>query len=363
MLVVLTGPIPGRADALDTARQATAALAAATDQLTAATGGRDRVAALTEAIGAQERGLAAVRAALRDVALREAVLERGIQAREARFISLLAALTAVERDRGPLLLLHPEGPLGTARSGMLMAEIAPALAAEAADLRAQLQEVQALRALQDSAQAELATALARLQDARATLSRAISDRAPLPRREVEDPETLDALARTAATLDMLATQLVPLAPAGSRAAGFAEQRGLLPLPVEGRLLRAAGEADAAGIDRPGILLATLPGALLRAPVPVTVRFAGTMGNYGNVMVLEPAEDYLIVLSGVGTVYARPGEVLAEGAPLGLMPDVEEGAAEGFPPARDADASGTLYLELRHAGATLDPQPWFVSLSR
>lgn len=355
LALTAAAPVPSGAEAIETARQATAALEAASRALARAATGRDRVAALTEAITAQERGLTAVRAALRDVALREAVLERGFTAREARLASLLAALTAVERDRGPLLLLHPDGPLGTARAGMLMAELAPALSAEAAALRAQLQEVRTLRALQDGARADLAAALAQLQEARTALSRAISDRAPLPRREIEDPATLAALASAAETLDALAGGIVPLAVPGAESGRFADRRGGLPLPVEGRLLRAADEPDAAGIARPGILLATLPEALLRAPVAVTVRFAGRMGDYGNVMLLEPAEDYLIVLSGLGTVYARPGEVLAEGAPLGLMP--------GAAPGDGTEASGTLYLELRHEGAPLDPQPWFVSLSR
>ena len=124
------------------------------------------------------------------------------------------------------------------------------------------------------------------------------------------------------------------------------------------MIRAAGEADAAGIARPGLVLATGAGALVRAPWAGSVRYRGPLLDYGNVILLEPAEDYLIVLAGLDTVYPRLGEVVAEGAALGLMPGALATVDEFVSGAAVAAGNETLYLELRHRGEPIDPAQWF-----
>ena len=55
---------------------------------------------------------------------------------------------------------------------------------------------------------------------------------------------------------------------------FATAKARLPLPVFGAILRRPGEADAAGVSRPGLTLATRPRALVTAPWPATIRYLG-----------------------------------------------------------------------------------------
>ena len=94
-----------------------------------------------------------------------------------------------------------------------------------------------------------------------------------------------------------------------------------------RVLRRPDEADAAGVRRPGLTLATRPRALVTAPWPATIRYRGPLLDYGNVMILEPGGGYLLVLAGLDTVYGEVGEVVAAGAPLGLMGGAETATAE------------------------------------
>jgi septal ring factor EnvC (AmiA/AmiB activator) len=61
----------------------------------------------------------------------------------------------------------------------------------------------------------------------------------------------------------------------------------LPLPVLGTVLRRFDEADAAGVARPGPGAATRPNALATTPWPASVRYAGPLLDYGNVIILEP----------------------------------------------------------------------------
>ncbi len=87
----------------------------------------DRIATLTEVVGVFEAGLGALRVGLRQVAPRERTLEAGLSMRQAEIARLAAALAAMEQGAGPLMLLHPFGPFGTARASMLLAEAVAAL--------------------------------------------------------------------------------------------------------------------------------------------------------------------------------------------------------------------------------------------
>jgi septal ring factor EnvC (AmiA/AmiB activator) len=347
------------------ATAAAQALARAVEALEQAKGAKDRVAALTQTITAYERGLSALRESLRQAQLREATLMMQFDAKRDRVAQLVGILGQMEADPAPLLLLHPSGPLGTARSAMMLVEVTPALQAEADRLRAELTEVRDLRALQVAAGQTLTTGLGVAQDARTELSQAISDRTELPRRFTEDPEVLRGLLESADTLDAFAAGLASSAaePVGQHS--FVSAMGALPLPVLGRVIRQPGEADAAGVRRPGLLIATRPSALVTAPWGATIRYRGPLLDYGNVMIIEPGDGYLLILSGLETVYGEVGEVIAAGAPLGLMPGGEPGAAEFLVAEQVGSGAGdteTLYMELRQGADPVNPTEWFADLA-
>ena len=344
------------------AAQAAEQLRTAVAALETASGGREQVSALTETIRAYEEGLAAVREALRQAELREAALKLQFEAKRERVGQLLAVLARMEQTPGPLLLLHPAGPLGTARSGMMLAEVAPALQAEAAQLRLELQELADLRALQLSAAETLTVGLSSAQAARTALSKAISDRTDLPKRFTEDAGTLKGLLESADTMESFAAGLALSSTEGGALRPFVSTMGHLPLPVIGTLIRRPDEADAAGVRRPGMALATRPRALVTAPWPGTIRYLGPLLDYGNVIILEPGDGYLLVLAGLGTVYGEVGEVVAAGAPLGLMGGTEAVTDDLASSAAGAGAQDTetLYLELRLGAAPVDPTEWFAA---
>jgi murein hydrolase activator len=361
LLLLLALPLQAQTVS-EQAAKASADLQTAVAALDAATAARDRVAALTQTIRAYEEGLAALRGALRQAAEREAALTRAFEVKRDGIGRLLGVLATIQANPGPLFLLHPDGALGTARSGMLMADVTPALQTEALTLKAELSELAELRALQQSAGETLKAGLAVAQTARITLSQAISDRTDLPRRFAEDPENLRLLLESADTLDAFAAGLSPDAEA---APGFADQKGRLPLPVLGTLLRRPGEADAAGVRRPGVTLATQGRALVTAPWPATIRYVGPLLDYGNVMILEPGDGYLMVLAGLDVVYGEVGEVVATAAPLGLMSGPGAMTEEFITDPSDGTGgrdTETLYMELRQGTKPVDPLPWFARLA-
>ncbi len=362
-LLIWPAILSAQADPSDGARAAADMLETARVSLEDAQSARDRVRALTETISAYEEGLSALRSGRRQASLRAVQLSTKLQAEEEEVATLLAALLRVGGTNSPVVLLHPGGPIGTARAGMLLAEVTPAMNAQAEDLRRDLSELQELRALQTVSAEQLQDGLNEVQVARATLNQAIADRTDLPKRFVADPvreaillsssETLDGFA---ADLDQISSGVAPEAPAE-----MTGEKGSLDLPVRGRILRQAGESDLAGVSRPGIIIATRPRAIVTSPTAATLRYAGPLLDFGQVVLLEPQSDILFVFAGLETVYGETGDVIEAGAPLGLMGDVGDKIADEFSTDGDetgGDRSETLYIEVRKNNTPEDPNEWF-----
>ncbi len=347
------------------AREAAAAIEAASVQLQNAEGSRDRVAALTKTIRAYEDGLAAMRDGLRSAAIRERELSLKLDAQEQDVAELLGVLTALGGDVSPQTYLHPQGALGTARSGMLLAGVTPGLAAEAKALRRDLEEVRDLRDLQQNAADRLAEGLSGVQTARTELSQAIADRTDVPRRFTEDPIRTAILISATETLQAFASGLSQITEDESpeNLPRIDARKGQIALPVRGVVLRLAGEEDAAGVARPGIIIATRPSALVTTPVAATLRYAGPLLDYGLVSIIEPQADLLFVVAGLHTVYGEAGQVLPEGSPIGVMGG-ETGAVDDFlSPSGESTGAGrseTLYIEVREGDAPVDPLMWFAT---
>ncbi len=368
LLSLLLGPaLCPAAHAQTAAEQATAASAALAKAIVGmqeADSARDRVSALTSTIQAYEQGLSALRDGLRQAKVREASLLLQFDSERNRVGQFLGVLGQLEATPGPLLLLHPSGPLGTARSGIIISEVTPALQAEVTRLQAELTELRDLRALQVAAGEVLANGLTVAQAARSALSQAISDRTTLPHRFTEDPDALRSLLESADTLAAFADGLKLDTQGGDALRSFDSAVGKLALPTLGSLLLRAGEADANGTRRPGITLSTRARALVTAPWAGTIRYRGPLLDYGNVIILEPGGGYLVIMAGLGTVYGEVGEVVGIGAPLGLMGGGSDEKSEEFL-ANAADVGGireteTLYIEIRKGTEPVDPAPWFAA---
>lgn len=349
--------------AAEAARDAAAHLAEAAIRLDEAEGARDRVRALSETVRAFESGLEAMREGLRRASIREQVLTRELEAREDEISKLLGVLQSMGSAPSPVLLLHPSGPVGTARSGMILSDVTPALNTRVAELRDKLKEVSVLRALQQSAAGTLQDGLDGAQEARIALSQAISDRTNLPKRFNADPVKTALLIASTETLEGFASGLSQIAvgEVDDTLPDITERKGDLPLPVQGRILRRAGEADAAGIVRPGIVMASRPRALVTTPTAATLRYNGPLLDYGNVIILEPQAGILLVLAGLDIVYGQPGQVLPANSPVGLMGGADPDPGALLPRAGQETATAqteTLYIEVRQDNTPVDPALWF-----
>ncbi|WP_299665273.1 peptidase M23 [uncultured Ruegeria sp.] len=362
-VLIWSTPVSAQTSPSTAALEAAGMLEEASIALTDADSARDRVKALTGTIQAYEVGLTAMRDGLRRAALREAQLSAELQVREQEVAQLLGVLQTIETTAPPVLMLHPSGPLGAARTGMMLSEVTPGLNAKAQALASDLQEVQTLRQLQQNAANTLTEGLTGVQDARTRLSEAIADRTDLPRRFVEDPVRTAILISSTETLDGFASGLSEISDGEieDTSADVSDLKGQITLPVQGILLHRAGETDAAGVTRAGLVLGTRPRALVTSPTAATIRYRGPLLNLGNLVILEPQPGLLFVFSGLQEVYGKTGEVIPEGTPVGLMPGETPEIGAIMSTSGDGtgtDRSETLYIEVREDNSPVDPESWF-----
>lgn len=336
------------------AEVAVAQLQSAAFLLERAGSARDRVRALTETVAAYEAALDAIRNGLRAATIRETQLSQQLDAKRDRIERLMAVLQSIGNAPAPSMLLHPSGPTGTARAGMILSEVTPALQDEANLLKQELEYLAAARRLREDTLSALQDGLIGVQTARARLSQAISNRTDLPKKFAEDPIQTALLISSTETLEEFAAglNLISQDLDQSLSPDISDLKGTLALPVLGSVLRGYNEADAAGIQRPGIIIATREGAIVSTPVAATIRYRGPLFDYGNVMILEPGSETLFVFAGLETVYGETGEIIPAGHPVGMMSTTNDiDAGNGV-------STETLYVEVRESNKPVDPINWF-----
>ena len=356
-------PLFAQSDLEFQARKAQQSLDNAWDKLERSKSAKARISALTDAILSFEESLSLARDSLRQISVLEARAQQKLSLEEEAYAELIGVLLSIDKSPIQAELLHPDGPMATARGGMLIADLLPALEEKVHTLRSDLEAARYLSELQYQVTLDLQAGLVALQETRAALGRAIADRDDLPKRFVEDPAQTAILLAAADTLDIFADGLSLIAKneAEGSLPDITTRKGTLPMPVQGKVIRYFNEADAAGIKRPGIVVATSDNALVRTPTAATIRYRGPLLDYGLVSILEPQQDILYILAGLSTVYGDIGEVLPAGSPVGLM-----GISEIFDEKNligTFNKSGglrgeTIYIEVRVNKAPENPLTWF-----
>lgn len=353
---------PAWSDPGEDARAAAEALVQATEALETAQGAPQQITALTQSVRAYEEGLAALRESLRDVAVRQSEIKARFDDEADEFGLLLTALVQIERTPRPVLFLHPGGAEGGARAGMLVASVTQETQIQLRQYAEDLRDLATLETVQSTAEETLQVGLRSVQSARAALALARQERRPTPENVALDAARTEELLRGAESLDALAQALRTT----EAVSGDTLPDSLLSLPVVGTLLRHADTPDAAGVTRPGVVIAAPPGSLVVTPVAATMRFAGTMKDLGLVVILEPAPDVLFVLAGLGEVFAASGDILEAGTAVGFMPKDDAAgsrqiSATQLDPLQELpyiETAESLYVEVREGSAPVDPATWF-----
>jgi len=339
------------------------AVAVAALKLESANGKRDRLRAYAAAIQGYEVAMLAMRAGLRELQVETRLSEERYETRRQLVAQLLGTLQLMGRTPKELNILHPGGVVGAARANTIVAQMIDKAKSETAALQLDFEQVATLTALQETTLEELKGARQVVASARANVHAALETSSELPAAVLQENAKIASIVAASRNLEDFARAFLDRrGQTAPKEQLFVEpQLGTLPWPVAGRLLRKFGERDAAGVARPGIIIAAPALSIVRAPSAAWVKYQGTFMGLGQVVILEPQPSYLMIFSGLGRAYVRTGEQVQKGDALGLLGGAEP-TNEVFLISLDAPDGAfleeSLYIETRKDGIATNPRAWF-----
>lgn len=299
-----------------------------------------------------------------------------IEADRAALADLLGALQRLSRLPPDAMVAAPQSPSDTVKSALLLRSAVPELKTRAdalsrelqglVDLRRELaaQREKTARATEsltlrqkdlaalvarreevskstDTERTRLATQVASLADKAGDLKDLIekleADRKAETARKAEADRRRQAQAeaqREQRARDKVAG--LKRAPPEPQSAGIL---GGMVAPVGGRIVTRYGETDGVGATSRGLTYRGRTGAAVVAPADGAVMFAGPFKGYGLLLILEHANGYHSLLSGLGRIDAQVGQRVLGGEPVGLL---------------SGDGDPTMYYELRRGGQPVNP---------
>jgi septal ring factor EnvC (AmiA/AmiB activator) len=364
---------------------------------------------LAETIQSREAAILAGEDRLKTIESESLELKSDLAARRASIAKLLAGLQLIERNPPPALVVEPHDVLAALRGAMMFGTIVPELKSEAAKLSGELARLDELRSRTVTEQARLKDNLARLTDAheelvglqarKRALLAATGDRLSAEKVRTQElaakakdlkqlllsleEERLKAEAEAEARAKAEAEQVAKaVAEAKSKAeadaqrkaeaealarreaerakapkVAFADMRGKLQYPAQGKIIKTYGSDDGFGGKTRGVFVATRTQAQIVSPADGHVEFAGPFRSYGQLLILNAGGGYHVLLAGLGEITAEQGQFLRAGEPVGMM---ATSATPGTVTSDQVqDGRPVLYIEFRKDGEAVDSSPWWI----
>lgn len=328
---------------------------------------RSAAAALAARVQQAEAGIAAAEARLQLANSKRRKLDRELAARRAPLAHLAGALQSMTRRPLSLSALQPGSLRDLVYTRAVLDSTIPVVRERTAVLRSQLDRARSL-------EAEARAAVSDRRDSEATLLQRRKQLVALAAQERlkaqqaaggADREAQRALvlAEQAIDLDQLVARLEsagslrkrlaqlpgPVArPANPVAATISATPRPQPsatqppqqyqLPVAGRISAGFGEAGASGQRRAGIALDARDSGQVVAPGAGRVIFAGPYRGFGRIAIVEHANGWTSLVTGLASLDVAVGQAVDAGSPLGLAPQ----------------QGGEVALELRQDGEPVNP---------
>lgn len=342
---------------------------------------------------------------LAELEIREKRAATSLEDKAGQYARILMALQRLSTTPPEAVIALPTSPQETLRSAIVLKAALPGVEQHARDLRAELEQIAALRDDIRTRRSEMASATKELQAERQSLaalleekrklrseteaeakmaSRAVNELAseakslgdlleslkkraegvPEPRMKPERQiakRTTPELAPAASTIARNEPPAPPpekTAPTGTPSAAEEDMavgssitlaRGQLRMPASGKVVTLFGERfrgpDGLAVTHSkGIEIDTRPNAQVVSPFDGKVVFAGPFRGYGRLLIIEHGEGYHSLIAGFDRLDSVVGQYLLAGEPVGIMGEI----------------SPKLYLEMRHDGEAVNPLPWLAS---
>jgi septal ring factor EnvC (AmiA/AmiB activator) len=336
-------------------------------------------------IRAGEERIAGTQARLAPLDDSERALRASLDSRREAIAEILAALQRIGRRPPPAVMVKPDSALEQLRTAMMLGAILPDMRHDAESVAEDLSSLMRVRKEITAERDRLTADLAAMSNERSRMSALIEER---QRRQGEMEKSREAerqraiqLGKQAESLKELITKLEQGLDPAIRAArlaarppedvkgglaalndpgrlnpavAFGSAKGMLRLPVNGVKTRDFGASDGLGGAERGISIAARPGAQVTAPCDGWVAYAAPYRSYGQLLILNPGDGYLVLLAGMDHNSVEVGQFVLTGEPIAVMgngPQVASAVLTGA-------GQPVLYIEFRKDGTPVDPAPWW-----
>jgi len=349
----------------------------------------EKLVALGSTLNDQQATVEVSEAKLKDLELQSISLASELATKSDELSILLAGLQRLQQNPPPALVVAPDNVLGALRGAMMFGAVVPDFSAKANDLKSRLEVLHQVR---DDSVAERQ----RNQQALASLAASKAELVDLQKQKqafaeaasqdlAKERQNAASLADKAKDLEQLITDLQKARDAEERrktaeaksaadTAAKAEaerqaalqrnleplstQIGKLALPVAGDIIKHYGDDNGLGNKLDGLAIATPANANVMAPVSGRVEFAGSFRSYGQLLILNAGQGYLVLLAGMKQISAEMGQVVRVGEPIGTMGD---GPSTLALLGDEKDRSHPVfYVEFRKDNAPVDSTPWWAA---
>jgi murein hydrolase activator len=344
----------------------------------------DRLVNLAQTAAVQERQLALTEQRQFKLKAEIARISLDLASQQDVMAEVLAGLQRLSHNPPPALVVAPNDVLGALRGAMLFGTIVPEMRMAAQKLQDQLTDLAHLRSRLDDEARQHDEALTALNASRTDIAALITEKEALAlasqhdldaerkhaedlaakatslkqllatlekeKAEAEAKQSAEAKARTELEEKLKAASLVP-------EVAFSKSKGLIAYPAQGEIVRHFGEDFGLGTPIEGVIIATATQAQVTSPVTGKIEFAGKFRSYGQMVIVNAGEGYLVLLAGLDQVNTAHGQSVKAGEPVGVM-----GAKAGSVAMSNGLTDLTkpvLYVEFRKNGDPVDPTPWWI----
>ncbi|MEO8650908.1 MAG: peptidoglycan DD-metalloendopeptidase family protein [Hyphomicrobiaceae bacterium] len=134
---------------------------------------------------------------------------------------------------------------------------------------------------------------------------------------------------------------------------FAQAKGSLPLPAQGKRVLGFGDKTQFGAQSMGTVFETRHSAQVRSPSDGRIIYAGEFRTWGQLLIINADGGYHILLAGLAEINVQAGEFVLAGETVGFM-----SAAPRSSSAKPDGNAPVLYVEFRKENRPIDPEPWW-----
>ena len=265
----------------------------------------------------------------------------------------LSAMIQISNRPDRLFLVYPGDGLSAARSHLLISYVTPRLQNRIFDINS---EILALTETQKKLQGEkilLFETKEDLAEHTIRITRLVENKQKLLKvnketlkKLADETKKLKKQSRTVTELVKKASTTKSTAAAGRlkkpKTIRTFPSKGKITLPSKGKIIRGFGQKTTFGARSRGILLSTRSRSQIVASFDGKIVFSGEFQNLGKMLIIEHRGDYHTVISGLDVIYAKRGQWVLQGEPIGKMPR----------------NNPKLYVELRKNGQHINPKRWF-----